>query len=185
MAKQDAFDKEMMILALKEARKCVPKPTGFSVGCVLVAPLEGEQLVLATGYSRELEGNTHAEANALAKTRDLGEDGLRRLLLESRARNRDADSQLEVKALPSIDEVLRTATVYTTMEPCSVRTSGLAPCADALIVVGVRRVVIGTGEPDDFVQCEGTRKLEESGIKVDYLKEMEEECLQVARQGQT
>ena len=90
MAKQDAFDKEMMILALKEARKCLPKPTGFSVGCVLVAPLEGEQLVLSTGYSRELEGNTHAEANALAKTRDLGEDGLRRLLLESRARNRDA-----------------------------------------------------------------------------------------------
>ena len=83
----------MMTIAISEARKCTPKETGFSVGCVLVARYPGNEtdpVVLSTGYSRELEGNTHAEANALAKTRDLGEDGLRRLLLESRARNWDA-----------------------------------------------------------------------------------------------
>jgi pyrimidine deaminase RibD-like protein len=52
-----------MALAIKEARKSIYTPTAFCVGCVLVCNDE----VLATGYSRELEGNTHAEQCALAK----------------------------------------------------------------------------------------------------------------------
>ena len=110
-----------MRLALKEAEKCVPSPGAFSVGCVLVDPT-GTGTVLSTGYSRELPGNTHAEANALAK--------------------------LEKENT----EILSQADVYTTMEPCSVRTSGLAPCADALIKAKIKRCIIGVSEPADFVK---------------------------------
>ncbi|KDN50600.1 hypothetical protein RSAG8_01098, partial [Rhizoctonia solani AG-8 WAC10335] len=61
-----------MRLALEEAAKCEPIPTAFCVGCVITVPTLGSdgkmtQKILSTGYSREIAGNTHAEANALAK----------------------------------------------------------------------------------------------------------------------
>jgi pyrimidine deaminase RibD-like protein len=51
------MDKEFMRLAIQEANRCIPSEGAFSVGAVLV--LQGD--ILATGYSREIEGNTHAE----------------------------------------------------------------------------------------------------------------------------
>lgn len=170
----DAFDLKMMSLALEEARKCEPKSTAFSVGCVLVAkPPNTLPTVIARGFSRELEGNTHAEANALAKVRRMSADAKRQLLSASSSAP-DGDEL-------STDSLLRTVDVYTTMEPCSVRTSGLAPCADALIEAGVARCIIGVAEPDDFVNCEGARKLKDAGIEVVWLKGMEQHCLEVAR----
>lgn len=161
----------MVALALDEARKCTARAGAFNVGCVLVSRLPNSPPVeLARGYSRELEGNTHAEANALEKARRLSQEDLRSLL------SIDGGD-------PTLDEILRTTDVYTTMEPCSVRTSGLAPCCDALIAAKVARCMIGVGEPDDFVQCEGARKLTDAGIQVIWIKGMEEECLKVARQG--
>ncbi|KAL5529264.1 hypothetical protein ACEPAG_5249 [Sanghuangporus baumii] len=166
-----------MSLALEEARKCEPKPTAFSVGCVLVArPLDASPFILARSYSRELEGNTHAEANALARARRLSMDQRLQLLSSAAGYVRD-ENELDTDAL------LRMVDVYTTMEPCSVRTSGLAPCADALIDAGVSRCFIGVGEPDDFVKCEGAKKLTDAGIKVIWLKSIERECLEVARMG--
>ncbi|KAI0322327.1 cytidine deaminase-like protein [Amylostereum chailletii] len=151
-------------LALEQAAKCEPTPTAFCVGCAIVARYPSPQdppLVLATGYSRELPGNTHAEANALEKARGVAQEGL------------PAD----------VETLLRHADVYTTLEPCSVRTSGLAPCADALIAAKVRRCFVGVGEPDDFVQCEGARKLKEAGIEVVWVEGLQEECLTAARRG--
>lgn len=55
--------RKYMELALKEAAKCGPTKTAFSVGAVLV---NGNK-ILSTGYSRELPGNTHAEQCALEK----------------------------------------------------------------------------------------------------------------------
>ena len=164
---------EYLRLALDEARKCTPSPTAFCVGCVLTATYPPESdipVILARGYSRELPGNTHAEANALAKARQLSE----KQLLE-----------LFPGASPpiSVDAILRHADVYTTMEPCSIRTSGLAPCADALIAAGIRRCFIGVGEPDDYVNCEGAQKLKDAGIEVIWLSGLEKECLEVARMG--
>lgn len=168
-----ALDFRMMRLALIEARKCTPRAGAFSVGCVIALNNEAQPekaIVLASSYSRDLEGNTHAEANALEKIRTIEKEKIRGLLLEAGMES------------VSIENVLRSSTVYTTMEPCSVRTSGLAPCADALINVGVKKVVIGVGEPDDFVHCEGAQKLKEAGIEVVWLKGIEKECLEVARQ---
>ncbi|KAL5511691.1 hypothetical protein ACEPAH_4909 [Sanghuangporus vaninii] len=173
----DTFDLEMMLLALEEARKCEPKLTAFSVGCVLVArPPNASPFILARSYSRELEGNTHAEANALAKARGLSTDQRLRLLSSAAGYSR-GEAELDT------DTLLHMVDVYTTMEPCSVRTSGLAPCADALIDAGIARCIIGVGEPDDFVKCEGAKKLTDADIKVVWLKGMERECLEVARMG--
>jgi len=154
-----------------EAEKCTPKATAFCVGCVLVARLPfgtGHPTVLAGAYSRELDGNTHAEANALAKLLALSPEELSALCPSA-----------------NLHDILAHTDVYTTMEPCSVRTSGLAPCADALIAAGVRRCFIGVQEPDDFVTCEGAMKLKDAGIEVIWVKGAEEKCLEVARKGHT
>ena len=159
--------------ALNEALSddCVPVQTAFCVGCVLVARVPGiEPVTLARGYSRELPGNTHAEANALTKALSLSEPHLAALFPL-------------VSPTPSIEDLLRYTDVYTTLEPCSIRTSGLPACADALIIAGIKRCIIGVGEPDDFVTCEGAQKLRDAGIDVVWLSGLEKECLDAARRG--
>ncbi|KAF8319023.1 diaminohydroxyphosphoribosylamino-pyrimidine deaminase [Clavulina sp. PMI_390] len=171
---------EYLQLALDHARKCVPTPTAFCVGCVIVAFVSindtSTPIVLSTGFSRELEGNTHAEANALEKARQLSEEDIGRLISEQLPSS-------NLTTIPTIDALLRSSDVYTTLEPCSVRLSGLSPCADALIEAQVKRCIIGVGEPDDFVKCEGARKLSDAGIDVIWMRDIEEECLAVARTG--
>jgi pyrimidine deaminase RibD-like protein len=163
-----------MKIALEEANKCIPTPTAFCVGCVIVVPVRSatgveEKTILSTGYSRELEGNTHAEANALAKAQDLSSAELENFF---------------PGGIPSdggVGELLKGADVYTTLEPCSTRTSGLSACADALVDAPVRRCFIGVAEPDDFVICEGADKLKRGGVGVIWLKGLERECLDAAR----
>ncbi|KAG7452427.1 diaminohydroxyphosphoribosylamino-pyrimidine deaminase [Guyanagaster necrorhizus] len=163
-----------MRLALAEAEKCQASPTAFCVGCVLVLrwPDNGTPAVVSTGYSRELEGNTHAEANALTKLHSLPQDKLCHIFSAS-----------SVPFSLDIGEILARLDVYTTMEPCSIRTSGLAPCADALIAAKIKRCFIGVGEPADFVTCEGAQKLKDAGIEVVWVEGLEEESLRVARRG--
>jgi pyrimidine deaminase RibD-like protein len=74
---------------------------------------------------------------------------------------------------------LRYATLYTTMEPCSVRLfTGEKSCTDIIIESGIRRVVYGAREPPLYVNCIGHSKLESAGVEVLHLKEMEKECLE-------
>ncbi|OMH84976.1 Bifunctional protein RIB2 [Zancudomyces culisetae] len=66
-AKLEITDEDIRFfeVALQEAKKCENVETAFNVGCVIVDALTNK--VLTTGYSREIEGNTHAEENALNK----------------------------------------------------------------------------------------------------------------------
>lgn len=165
-------DAQFMQLALAEAEKCEPVVTAFCVGCVLTVRWpspDDKPILLSCGYSRELPGNTHAEANALSKARDLSDLALGAFQF--------------APSSPTVEELLEKADVYTTLEPCSVRTSGLSPCADALIAAKVRRCIIGVGEPDDFVKCEGARKMKDAGIEIVWLNGFERSCLEAARRG--
>jgi 5-amino-6-(5-phosphoribosylamino)uracil reductase len=58
------------------------------------------------------------------------------------------------------------ATIYSTLEPCSARSSNPASCSELIIRHGFRRVVFALAEPDCFVCCEGARMLREAGIEV-------------------
>lgn len=150
----DAVHVRNMQLALEQARLCEPSPTAFCVGCVIV---DGSQLerVLAVGFSRELPGNTHAEQCALDKL--------------ERQEGRGAGGEL---------------VLYTTMEPCSTRLSGNAPCVQRILAnAHVKHVLIGVDEPDDFVACQGTRLLREHGVDVRTVEGFAEQCLSEARRG--
>ncbi|KAI8391049.1 uncharacterized protein BYT42DRAFT_489275 [Radiomyces spectabilis] len=63
------------------------------------------------------------------------------------------------------------------MEPCSVRLSKNRPCTDRLIEAKIARVVMGVREPPNLVNCTGVSLLEQHGIKVEIVPNVEEACL--------
>ena len=86
----------------------------------------------------------------------------------------------EEAALAKIDATdprLATATVYTSLEPCTRRASRPAPCARLILDAGVRRVVTAWREPDTFVEgADGSGRLAAAGVEVVVLPEYEEKA---------
>ncbi|CDU24989.1 related to CAX4-required for full levels of dolichol-linked oligosaccharides [Sporisorium scitamineum] len=194
----------MMLTALSEADKSPPTDAAFCVGCVICVTTDATQSsdILATGFSRELPGNTHAEQCALDK---LASDF--------------KSTQSNAKQVPTLDLDL-----YTTMEPCSERLSGNLPCVQRIlqfnqqddvyvlprnfvqhvlsseqlgsakgvaVKLRIRRVFQGVTEPDDFVNCQSQNILRDSDIKVYTVRSSDpddegqfgQDCLRVARKG--
>jgi pyrimidine deaminase RibD-like protein len=158
--------------ALKEARRSPPKPSNFRVGCVIVSFQEpSSPSILSTGYTLELEGNTHAEQCALAKLA--------------------ASHGIPQTSVGSILTPETNATLYTTLEPCGKRLSGNTPCVARIIATqkadpkaGVRKVIFGAKEPGTFVQdSQSCRMLTEAGIEWEYIPGLEDEILSVAMEG--
>lgn len=75
----------------------------------------------------------------------------------------------EVQALRSVapedQHLLKEATVYVTLEPCS-HFGKTPPCADLLINKGIRRVVVAVRDPFPAVAGRGIARLREAGIEV-------------------
>lgn len=88
------------------------------------------------------------------------------------------EGHAEVNAVASVKEsdshLLKEATIYVTLEPCS-HYGKTPPCARLLIEKGVRRVVIGSPDPNPLVSGRGVRMLREAGIEVEE-GVMQEEC---------
>ncbi|HEY2018830.1 MAG TPA: bifunctional diaminohydroxyphosphoribosylaminopyrimidine deaminase/5-amino-6-(5-phosphoribosylamino)uracil reductase RibD, partial [Bryobacteraceae bacterium] len=70
----------------------------------------------------------------------------------------------EIIALAQAGEKARGATIYVNLEPCS-HQGRTPPCSDALIQVGVARVVTPIEDPNPLVAGEGLRKLRAAGIE--------------------
>ncbi len=74
--------------------------------------------------------------------------------------------------LPPNDPRLATATIYSSLEPCSKRASRSRPCAQLIQNSGLRRVVTAWSEPDVFVaDAKGNEILEDAGLVVIALPE--------------
>lgn len=71
----------------------------------------------------------------------------------------------EVHAINMAGREAEGSTIYVTLEPCN-HTGRTPPCTEKLIAAGVRRVVIGTTDPDENVQGRGIARLREAGIEV-------------------
>ncbi|ODV81625.1 DRAP deaminase [Suhomyces tanzawaensis NRRL Y-17324] len=144
--------RKFMELAIEEAKKCGETQTQFNVGAVLVH--RGE--VLATGHSRELPGNTHAEQCALEKYFEA----------------------TGTKDVPVGTEI------YTTMEPCSLRLSGNLPCVDRILNSNIKTCFVGVVEPEIFVKNNSSlSKLSAKGVEYIHIPGYEEICLEIAKKG--
>ena len=153
-----------MGMALSCAQQSPPKPTNFRVGAVLVDA--ESDTVLATGYTLELQGNTHAEQCCLMKL--------------AAQHGKDSSNDL----LPS------QTVLYTTMEPCSLRLSGNLPCVDRILQTrqgrygGIKTVYVGVFEPSKFVDDNtGRKRLEDAGIEFIHITGLEQAILQTATEG--
>lgn len=151
-----------MQYALSLARQSPPRPTNYCVGALLLDA--STNTILATGYTLELEGNTHAEQCCFEKL-----------------------SQKFAVPEDCLAEVLPPNTVlYTTVEPCAKRLSGNLPCVERILRLGnaISHVYVGVKEPEKFVGENASRtQLERAGIAVSHVGGLEKEILQVATAG--
>ncbi len=83
----------------------------------------------------------------------------------------------EIVALAKAGQRARGATLYVTLEPCS-NWGKTPPCVDAVIASGVKKVVIGTFDPNPQNHRAGLLKLKKAGLAVQVgilAKEVEEQ----------
>lgn len=72
----------------------------------------------------------------------------------------------EIHALQMAGEKAKGADMYVTLEPCT-HQGKTGPCTQAIINSGVKRVVIGSQDPNPLVEGKGMTILKEAGLEVE------------------
>lgn len=131
-------DGELLRLTIELSRSCPPVLKAYSVGAIIAAP---DGTVLSTGYSREpLYGLGDPSANHA--------------------------EEVAIAKLGHDDPRLRTATIYSSLEPCSPRASRPVSCTDHILAAGIPRVVLAWREPALLAVCNGAERLRAAGVEV-------------------
>lgn len=84
------------------------------------------------------------------------------------------DLHAERHALKNCTESPQGADLYVTLEPCC-HHGKQPPCTDAVIEAGIRRVFVGSYDPNPLVSGKSSRILKNAGIEVHY-ELLSEEC---------
>jgi diaminohydroxyphosphoribosylaminopyrimidine deaminase / 5-amino-6-(5-phosphoribosylamino)uracil reductase len=90
----------------------------------------------------------------------------------SRGYSRETDNHVHAEEsslakLSSDDPRLKSATIYSTLEPCSQRKSRPRTCTQLILDAGIPRVVMAWREPSLFVaDCQGYELLADAGVAV-------------------
>lgn len=128
----------------------------YCVGCVIVDESGQEVAAAYTGERRYSDAESKSSPHA-------EEIALEKLSAESK---RDA------------------LTLYSSMEPCSERFSGLPSCCTRIIAAGVRRVVFAAKEPYDDrlkITCCGAENLCAAGIEAVHFSSLSDDALRAAK----
>ncbi len=84
------------------------------------------------------------------------------------------EDHAEVDALRKAGAKAKGATLYATLEPC-VHFGRTPPCTRAILDAGIKRVVVGSRDPNPRVSGRGIVELEKAGLEV-AIGVLEEEC---------
>lgn len=95
----------------------------------------------------------------------VDESGRQPIILSQGATRAGGRPHAERVALAAAGHRARGATLYVSLEPCS-HHGRTAPCADAVVEAGIRRVVSGIEDPDPRVTGHGHARLRGAGIEV-------------------
>jgi 5-amino-6-(5-phosphoribosylamino)uracil reductase len=92
----------------------------------------------------------------------------------SRGYSREGDPLVhaEESALSKVDSFPEGSTIYSSLEPCSVRKSRHIPCTELIRAAGIGRVVYAWREPVLFVDGQGVEDLRASGVDVVEVPEL-------------
>ncbi|MDT5037820.1 MAG: hypothetical protein QOE03_3005 [Micromonosporaceae bacterium] len=96
-------------------------------------------------------------------------DGGGRRVSSGYSRETDGRVHAEESALAKLADVdvdLSTATMYTSLEPCSARKSRAVTCTQLIIDAGLGRVVFALLEPPQLADCHGVELLRAAGVEV-------------------
>ena len=85
----------------------------------------------------------------------------------------------EIVALKKAGTKAKDGILFVNLEPCS-HYGKTPPCSQAIIEAGIKKVFIGTLDPNIKVNGQGVSQLREAGIEVEY-GILEDECLQLNR----
>ncbi len=141
------LDRDLLRLAVELSRSCPPATGAYSVGAIVV---DSQGSVISTGYSREL-------------LRGLGDP------------DKNHAEEVALAKLSPDDPRLKTATIYTSLEPCSPRASRPLSCTDHILAAGIPRVVLALREPALLALCDGADRLAAAGVEVLELPELADE----------
>ncbi len=85
----------------------------------------------------------------------------------------------EINAINSVKkkELLKNSTLYVSLEPCA-HHGKTPPCADAILKYGIKKVVIGSVDPNPLVKGKGIAKLIQGGCDV-ITGVLEKECMEL------
>ena len=77
------------------------------------------------------------------------------------------EAHAEINAINSVKnpELLKESTIYVSLEPCA-HFGKTPPCADKIVEIGFKKVVIGILDSHDKVNGKGKRIIEDAGIEV-------------------
>ena len=123
------------------------------VGSVLVY----NNLIIGEGWHYKA-GKAHAEVHAITNSKT----------------NTNTLKILQTSAITSHQQLLKKATLYVSLEPCS-HSGKTPPCADLIITSGIKNVIIGCVDPNPKVAGKGILKLQKAGCKV-IQGVLEEQC---------
>lgn len=89
-----------------------------------------------------------------------------------------AEQEAFAKALAAGAD-LRGAAIYTSMEPCSTRSSEPVSCSELILRYGLSRTVFALYEPACFVHCQGAMRLRAAGVEVRVYPQLGGEVLAI------
>lgn len=127
---------------------------------------DGRWLRQAIELSRRCPESQHAySVGAII----VGADG--QVVSAGYSREQDSRDHAEEVALRKASRLVG-ATLYSSLEPCSMRASRPRTCTELILASGIRRVVFAWREPALFADCQGAEKLSAAGVTVVEMPEL-------------